>query len=150
MEAEIGKMAEKIADKTWAYICGAFTSVLGYFLPLKNIVTVLVIFFIVDVIFGCWNAKKNKKERIQVKIIWNHTIPRMLASIVLILGAYMWDTTYSQTTVCTYKLIGWFISGMLLYSIAENGYKITKWGIFNRISKQIGKELKNDKRIDKQ
>ena len=146
MEAEIGKMAEKIADKTWAYICGAFTSILGYFLPLKNIVTVLMIFFILDVIFGYWNARKNKKQKFQVGIIWNHTIPRMLSSIVLILGAYMWDTTYNQTVVCTYKIIGWFISGMLLYSIAENGYKITKWGIFHKISKQIEKEVKHDNR----
>ena len=138
------------ATKGYAWLSGMITSILGYFLPVKNIVYILVVFFIFDVIFGCWNAKKNKKERIQVKIIWNHTMPRMLLSIVLILGAYMWGTTYNQTVVCTYKIIGWFISGMLLYSIAENGYKITKWGIFKKISKKIEKEVKHDKRINKQ
>ena len=146
MEAEIGKIVGRMADKTYSYICGLFTSILGYFLPLKNIVTVLMIFFILDVAFGYWNARKNKKQKFQVGIIWNHTIPRMLSSIVLILGAYMWDTTYNQTVVCTYKIIGWFISGMLLYSTAENGYKITKWGIFHKISKQIEKEVKHDNR----
>ena len=131
---------KETATRGYAWLSGLITSILGYFLPIKNIVYILVLFFIMDVVFGYWNARKSRHERFQVSIIWNHTIPRMLLSIVLILGAYMWDTTYNQTAVCTYKIIGWFISGMLLYSIADNGYKITKWGPFKHIQKQIEKE----------
>ena len=133
---------KEATTKGYAWLSGLITSVLGYFLPVRNIVYLLVLFFILDVLFGFWAAYKTSKERFQVGIIWNHTMPRMLLSIVLIIGAYMWDTTYNQTAVCTYKIIGWFISGMLLYSIADNGYKITKWGPFNRIKKQIEKETR--------
>lgn len=134
---ELFKCLERaIYDMTsnfWAVICGFFTSILGYFMPVKDVVHLLVILFILDVVFGYWAAKKLRGEKFSVKIIWSHTMPRMLISIVLIIGAYMWDHVYNQDFVCTYKIIGWFISGVLLYSIAENGYYITRWGVFKRI-----------------
>lgn len=132
----------------YAFLSGLFVSVLGYFLPVKDIVHLLIIFFILDVIFGFWAARRLRNERFSVKIIWSHTMPRMLVSIVLILGAYMWDTTYEQDFVCTYKVVGWFISGVLLYSIAENGYHITKWAIFPRLAKLIGKKIKEQTGLD--
>ena len=127
----------------YALISGIFMSVLGYFVPVKDIVHLLILFFILDVIFGFWAAKKLREERFSVKIIWAHTIPRMLISIVLITGAYMWDSTYEQDIVSTYKVIGWFISGVLLYSIAENGYHVTKWSVFPKLSSIIGDKLKD-------
>lgn len=132
----------------YALLAGIFTTILGYFLPVKDIVNLLLLFFILDVIFGFWAAKKLRKERFSVKIIWSHTIPRMLISIVLITGAYMWDKTYDQDVVSTYKVIGWFISGVLLYSIAENGYQITKWSIFPKLSGLIQSRVKDSTGMD--
>lgn len=117
-----------------AMLSGLAIGIIGYFLPIHNIVRLLIILFIADVVFGYWAAKKLRSERFSVKIVWEHTIPRMLVSIVLILGAYMWDNVYEQNLVSTYKIIGWFISGVLLYSIAENGYNVTKWSVFPKIS----------------
>lgn len=131
-----------------AIIAGMLTGILGYFLPVKDIVNLLLIFFILDVIFGFWAARKLRSERFSVKIIWAHTIPRMLISIVLITGAYMWDKTYNQEVVSTYKIIGWFISGVLLYSIAENGYQITKWTVFPKLSELIQGKIKERTGID--
>lgn len=45
----------------------------------------------------------------------------------------MWDSVFSQELVKTYKIVGWFISGVLLWSIAENGYQITKWSVFPKL-----------------
>lgn len=95
-----------VLKKAYAMLSGLFMSILGYFLPVKDIVHLLILFFILDVFFGFWAAKKLRKERFSVKIIWSHTIPRMLISIVLILGAYMWDSTYQQDLVSTYKIVG--------------------------------------------
>jgi multisubunit Na+/H+ antiporter MnhF subunit len=111
-------------------------------------VHVLLIFFLLDVIFGYWAARRLRKERFSVKIIWNHTIPRMLISIVLIIGAFMWDNTYNMDMISTYKLIGWFISGVILYSIAENGYKITKWSVFPKIGNLLNKGVKEKTGMD--
>jgi hypothetical protein len=135
-------------NNSYAFLVGIGTSIIGYFLPVRDIVHLLILFFILDVIFGYWAAKKLRGERFSVKIIWRYTMPRMLISLVLILGAFMWDTVYCQEFISTYKIIGWFISGVLLYSIAQNGYKITKWSIFPKIgtlfSDKTGVNLNND------
>lgn len=141
-------------SNTQAVVVGFITSIIGYFLPVKDIAHLLILFFMLDVLFGYWAAKKLRNERFSVKIIWTHTIPRMLVSVVLILGAYLWDTVYAQEFVSTYKLIGWFISGVLLFSIVQNGYHITKWNMFpmlgkmikNKIENQTGVEIPEDKR----
>lgn len=130
-------------SNAYGVMTGLFASLIGYFLPVKDIVNVLLIFFFLDVIFGYWAARKLRKERFSVKIIWGHTLPRMLISIVIITGAFMWDKTYSQDLVSTYKLIGWFISGVLLYSIAQNGYKITKWSALPDMAGIIGEKVRD-------
>lgn len=126
-----------------ALLVGALASVAGYFLPVRDIVHLLILFFILDVFLGYWAARKLRKEKFSVKIIWATTIPRMLISIILIISAYMWDTTYRQDYVSTYKIIGWFISGVLIYSIAKNGYIITKWSVFRNIGSMFKDRLKD-------
>ena len=71
-------------------------------------------------------------------------MPRMLIALVLILGSYMWDKTYQQELVSTYKLLGWFLSGLLLYSIAENGYKITHWYGFLNLKTLLKKKFEDE------
>jgi len=68
-------------------------------------------------------------------------MPRMVISVVLILSAFMWDQVYSQDTVATYWIIGWFISGVLLSSIVQNGYRITKWDVFFGLADWLRKKL---------
>ncbi len=117
----------ELIQKLWTFISGLIASIIGYFLPVKDILHLIVIFFILDVIFGYWAAKRVRGERFSAKIIWQTTIPRMVLSFVLILGAYAWDETFYQTYISTYKIIGWFIAGILLFSILQNGYLITRW-----------------------
>lgn len=137
---------ENLMINVHSFASGVLASILGYFLPIKDIVHLIIIFFIIDVVFGYLAARKGKKgekERFSVKIIWNHTMPRLLISIIIILGAYSWDKTFEQDFVATYKLIGWFISGVLLFSIVENGYHITKWGILPRIGEMFKTKIKD-------
>lgn len=138
------KGMEHLLKTLYSFIAGAFTAFLGYFLPIRDIVHLLIFFFFLDVIIGYWASRKLYGKRFMVSIVWKHTIPRMILSLILIIGAYMWDSTYQQEYVSTYKIIGWFISGLLLYSIAENAYCITRWTMF----KKIGKAIK-DQVVDK-
>jgi len=139
---------EPYLTNVYALMAGVATTVIGYFLPVKDILHLMIVLFIIDVFFGQWKARKVKKEKFEVKKIWETTMPRMLISIVLVLGAYSWDVTYKQEFISTYKIVGWFISGVLLYSIAENGYKITKWGFFLNISDLLKKKIKEQTDID--
>lgn len=137
-----------------AVCAGIFSSIIGYFVPVRDIVHVLLLFFLFDMIFGYLAARKGKKrggkecKRFSVKIIWNTTIPRALISIILVMAAYMWDSTYNQDVVNTYKAIGWFISGVLIFSIAENGFIITKWGVFLKVREFIRNKIKSETEQD--
>lgn len=144
----IAQAISSALQNVYALVAGAFAAVVGYFLPVRDILHLLILFFFLDVFFGYLAAKKLRRERFSVKIIWTHTMPRMLISIVLILGAFMWDNVYQQELVCTYKVVGWFISGVLLYSIAENGYHITKWAIFPQIGSLIRSKVKERAGVD--
>jgi hypothetical protein len=136
----------------WSVITGFVAAAFGYFMPVKNIVHLLVFVFLLDVLFGYWAARKLRGERFSMKIIWRTTFPRMGISLVLILLAFMWDSVYQQNIVSTYRLIGWFITGVLLANIVQNGYRITKWDMFlglgdmlkDKISDKTGIKIKTD------
>lgn len=119
-----------------------FVSIIGYFAPIKNAVHLVLFFFLLDVIFGVWASKKVRKQKFQTKIIWQKTIPRSFISIMIIFCAYMWDTTFQQDYFQTYLIIGWFISGVLLFSIVKNAASITKWWGFGAIGNIINREIK--------
>jgi phage-related holin len=117
-------------------------SFLGYMLPIKNAIHLILFFFFLDVLFGVWAAKKVRKERFKTAIIWQKTIPRAFISIIIIMAAYMWDTVFEQSWIQTYMVIGWFISGVLLLSITKNAAELTKWSGFTAIGNIIKKEVK--------
>lgn len=146
--ASFAKSFKFMLHDYYAMLSGAIISFFGYLLPIRNIVHLLIAFFIADVVFGYLAARKIRKERFSVKIIWEHTIPRMLVSIILITGAFMWDEVYAMDFISTYKVIGWFISGVLLYSIAENGYKITNWSIFPKIGNLFKSKVNDSTGMD--
>ena len=128
----------------WEILCGMLGTIIGYFLPIKDLVHLVILFFILDMVFGYWAARRLRGEKFSTKIVWNTTFPRMLISLVLIISAYLWDTTCKQNWLPTYNLIGWFISGMLIFSIAKNGFKITQWQGFYNLEGLFKKKIKDE------
>lgn len=131
-----------------SFFSGLFFSIIGFFVPVKNIVHFLLLLFLLDVIFGVWNSKKIKKDKFQPKLIWEKTMPRLLISLIVIICLFIWDTVYSQNLIHTYNIIGWFISGVLIYSIGENAYNITKWQAINVSRLIIWRTVKKETGID--
>jgi multisubunit Na+/H+ antiporter MnhB subunit len=129
-------------DQIWSFISGIMASILGYFLPIKNILHVVVFFFLLDVAFGYWKARKLRKEKFSGKIIWKTTFPRMLISFILVIASYIWDKEFGQTYVATYNLIGWFICGVLFLSIIQSAYLVTNWEMFPLLGKFIEGRVK--------
>lgn len=111
-------------------VCGLLAVAVGYFLPIKDMVHLVLILFLVDVIFGFWAARKLRKESFNPAIIWGKTIPRAAISVIIIMCTMAWDTTFGQDYVSTSGFIAWFISGIIIVSIAKNGYRITNWRVF--------------------
>lgn len=138
----------EILSNFFSAIAGAITVAMSYFLPIKYIVHLLILFFVLDVAFGYWTARKLRGEKFSAKIIWNTTVPRMVLTLVLVLGTFMWDTVYNQEFFSTYKLVGWFISGLLLLSILQNGYKITKWDALPKLTNLLGDKIREQTSIE--
>ena len=133
-------------DNSLAFALSAFISVIGYFSPVGNILLLLLVLFGIDVILGIWASKKLRKESFSMKKVFSTAIPRFIISAIIILITYAWDSVYSQDLVCTYKVAGWFISGLLIVSITKNGYQITNWSVFKSIERLIKKQM--DKRVE--
>lgn len=137
-----------VAEWVLKTLFGAFTAILGYFLPIKDLVHLVILFFILDMIFGYWAAKKLKGEKFSKRIVFTTTFPRMLISVTLVVLAFLWDTTCKQQFLPTYNLIGWFISGILIFSIAKNGFKITNWEGFRIANIALRKKIKDETGVD--
>ena len=144
----LGKAVVDFFSNFWAVLTGCVAAIIGYFMPIFNIMWLIVLFFIIDVLFGYWAAKKIRGETFSKTIIFQTTIPKMIVSFVLVICAFMWDSVYQQEYVCTYRIIGWFISGIILYSIAQNGYSVTKWEGFPLISLFLKKKIKDATGVD--
>lgn len=135
---------QKTFTNIWSLISGMSMSLLGYFLPIKDVVHFVIACFIIDMLIGYWTAKKTRGEKFSMSVVWNTTMPRLTLSLIIIILAFAWDTTFNQLTIASYKVVGWFICGVLIANIIQNSYKITKWNIFidigNYIKKQNGKK----------
>lgn len=138
----------------WETALATILACIGYFTPIKNIEHVMLMFFGIDIIYGYLASKKiakklGKKPMFSTKIIWEKTVPRATLSTVLLLGAYMIDKETHQEWIHFDSIIGWFICGLLLVSILENGYIVTEWRTIplldkmlkNKIEKQTGIKL---------
>ena len=126
------------------FFAGWLGSLVVYFLPVFDILRMLVFFFVIDSLVGYWKARKIDGIPFRGRIVWDKTITRLALSTVIILCAFSWDNVYSQDVVKVHMIIGGFISGVVLLSIVQNGYEISRWSVLNRLAKHLDKKLEND------
>lgn len=144
----ISKAAYDVFSNTCAMISGAIVSVVGYFYPIYDVLAFLLLLFALDVVFGAWKAKKVRGEEISMKIVWTTTFPRMLIAFPLVCLTFMWDSIAGQHLFSTSKALGLFFAGVLLWSIAENGYHITKWIAFKVAAMKFKKAIDDNSGVD--
>jgi len=132
----------------WEFFYGLIGVVFGFFLPIKDMVNFVILLFMVDIVVGYFTAKKIRGEHFNPQLIWKKTVPRMTLSLVLIILTYLWDTTFEQTILSTYTTVGWFIGGILIVSIAKNGYKLTPWTVFESLTGIIQEKIKEQTGVD--
>lgn len=144
-------MWNKLVD----WLVASLMSIAGYLSPVKDIAHMLIIFFILDVLWGWLADRKVNNASFKPSKVWNKTVPRMVLAIILLVACFMLDERTDQHWVSIYKVVGWFIASLLIISIARNGVTVTNWqplsaieNIFkNKIEKQTGVkvEFKDDK-----
>lgn len=127
----------------WNFSVGIAMTLIAQLIPIKNIVHLVLFFFILDVFIGIWKARKIDKLKFNPRVVWEKTAPRVLFSVTLIVILFMWDTVYKQEFIRSYNIAGWFISGLLIASIVENMYKITGWDFFKKFGIFVNKKIED-------
>jgi len=132
-------------EDSYSFFGGMIGSLVGYFLPIKETVHILCIFFILDVLFGFLVSKKINGSKFQVRIIWENTLPKMLISFLVILTAHLLDKIAPLEIFTIRSFVGWFLCGMVLSSVWDNAYKLTKWGVLEKINEKLKNKLNDEK-----
>lgn len=128
-----------LVSKFYDIFISLIMAVLGYFSPIKGIVHMTLLFFLIDIYYG-WRADvKVNGAGFDPSKIWEKTIPRMTLTGVLLISTYMLDQETGQHWVSSHRMVGWLICTLLIISIARNGYIITKWSAI----KSVGELLTN-------
>lgn len=132
----------------WETVMATIISCIGYFSPIKNITHMVLLFFFIDIIYGWLRDRKINKAKFSPRIIWDKTVPRITLTIIILMGSFMLDQNTGQEWVSIYKTLGWFISALLLFSIAKNGYVVTGWNVFRLMRKAVNKKIKDEAGIE--
>ena len=143
MQRALKSFASMFAD-AYNVFAGWLGSLVVYFLPVFDVLRMLVFFFVIDCLVGDWKARKIDGIPFRGRIVWDKTITRLALSTVIILCAFSWDNVYSQDVIKVHMIIGGFISGVVLLSIVQNGYEISRWSVLNRLAKHLDKKLESD------
>lgn len=109
---------------------------------------ILFFFFLLDVIFGYLVARKTRGEKWQPKIIWEKTIIKMLVASLMVITAHLLDQIAPSSILTIREFVGWFISGIVLSSVWENFYTLTKWKIVVRLHETLKEKLKFENKED--
>lgn len=128
------------------FIIFVFTTVIGYLSPISSIVHVVLLFFLIDILYGWLADRKINNAKFQPKIVWEKTVPRIVLTIIALILAFILDEVTNQKWVTTYNLVGWSICSLLFLSIIRNGYIVTNWSVLksifyiskNKIEKETG------------
>lgn len=125
------------------FIGGVLMSFIGILLPVKDMVLFITILFIIDVAAGFWKARKFYRAKFKACIIWEKTMPRWLFSVIILVILFYWDKIHHQDFVKTYYVGGYFLSGTIIASVAQNALKITGWTVFKGLENIITKNVEN-------
>lgn len=146
------EMISEFFDALYYRLADLFGAILvafiGYFSPLSNVVHIVLIFFLVDVIYGWLADRKLNNARFQPGLVWKKTMPRILLSIVLLILSYIIDKETGQNWIDSYRVLGWAICGLLFMSILKNGYIVTNWGAIATIDKWAKRKVKEETGIN--
>ena len=139
----VGNWLKDIFTDAYAVCAGAIATVFGYFLPIRDPVNLLLIFFVVDCIIGYLKNRKLYKESFSKRKIFETTIPRMMAVVTFMMLLFSLDRTFKQDIEQTYMIVGYFVGGVLLFNIAKNLHKLTRWDAFLKIGDFLHDNVKD-------
>lgn len=141
------EFAQWIEEHVWNVFSGLICGLFAYFMPIRNIVILMLAFIIFDLITGIVAARK-RGEAITSEKMWN-TANKTLISVALVVLLYAVDKEFNIiNVVCTHKIMGLFVVGFELWSILENAVEITNHSIFRALKKFMHDKVEEKTGVD--
>lgn len=135
-------------ELSWKFILAGLVSIAGYFIPIRDILHLMFLFFMIDIAVGFWANRRKSNVKFNPMIVWQKTVPRMILSSLLIILLFMWDDVSHQEYINSANLAGWFFNGLLLISITENAYYITEWKVFGSLTWVIRDKIQSKTNVN--
>jgi phage-related holin len=136
-----------IEEHVWNVFSGLICGLFAYFMPIRNIVILMLAFIVFDLITGIVAARK-RGEAITSEKMWN-TVNKTLISVALVVLLYAVDKEFNIiNVVCTHKIMGLFVVGFELWSILENAVEITNHSIFRALKKFMHDKVEEKTGVD--
>ena len=132
---------EKIfdADKIWAYI---ITGMIGFFEPLWVLMLWFLIFVACDTITGVW-ASVIERKIITSNQLRKTVVKMMMYSMTIVLCHAIDTSMIPFVDLSLARITAAVISGIELYSILENCYRITGNRVFKTLTQFTLKKIKD-------
>ena len=121
------------------FCSGLLMAALGYFAPIKGIITVMVAAIIIDLVTGVWAALVQKKG-IKSQKLWR-TGYKLGFAIIIVSLFYAMDKEIGYIDM--HRIIAWIITGFEMWSILENAAKISDHKIFRILKTYMEGKLKD-------
>lgn len=125
-------------------ILGAIASIFGYFAPITGVVGVVTAVILVDFLVGVIAARK-KGHAIKSVKMWR-TVKKLFWSLVVVSLLYASDT--EMGIIQLHKLVGFFIFGYELFSIAESLAYVTDLKLFVYLREIMEDKIEDQVNID--
>lgn len=136
-----------IVDNYWQIVSAIVLATLTYFADLRDAFNMMFIVFIVDLFVGIRCSKVVYKIPFSMDNLFT-AIKRMILTYALIMMLFTNDKILNQNTIDTAGIMSWLVTGFLIYSIAQNGYKMTGAIVFLGINKWIRKRVLDMSSVD--
>lgn len=127
------------ADKIWAYI---ITGMIGFFEPLWVLMLWFLIFVACDTITGVW-ASVIERKIITSNQLRKTVVKMMMYSMTIVLCHAIDTSMIPFVDLSLARITAAVISGIELYSILENCYRITGNRVFKTLTQFTLKKIKD-------
>lgn len=140
-----------IIQHIWNIICAIFVGLIGYFMPVENLVHVMSAAIIFDLFTGILASHK-RGIGIKSLRLWR-TVYKLFYSVVIVMLLFGMDKEMGVKFIQMHKLVAWLITGFEIWSILENVSVISNLRIFiilksfmtDKIKEQTGVDINKEK-----
>lgn len=126
------------------FVAGLLMACWGYFAEVQSIFAVIFAAIMIDLITGIWASRVEGKGITSKRLI--PTIKKVALYFGVIALVFAIDKEFEMVEL--HKFIAWVIVGFEVYSILENGARITDHPIFRMLKRFMADKIKTNTGVD--